>query len=148
MEKMMGQLNSVMGEVKGLTSSLKESINPEEIRGTIKQLNKTLEEASKTFSPQGGLTQSAQRTLIKLEDTIEQFRDHLTRINQGQGSVGMILNDPTYAEEIKKAILNLNKILGRASDMRLSVSLGVNQLNAYNASRGEFQVTIWPRPTR
>jgi phospholipid/cholesterol/gamma-HCH transport system substrate-binding protein len=148
MQEMMTQLNSVMGEVKGITSSLKESINPEEIRGTIKQLNKTLEEASKTFSPQGGLTQTAQRTLIKLEDTIEQFRDQLTRINQGQGSVGMVLNDPTYAEELKKALINLNKILGRASDMRLSVQLGVIQLNAYNASRGEFQVTIWPRKHR
>lgn len=148
MQEMMTQLNSVMGEVKGITSSLKESINPEEIRGTIKQLNKTLEEASKTFSPQGGLTQTAQRTLIKLEDTIEQFRDQLTRINQGQGSVGMLLNDPTYAEELKKAIINVNKLLGRASDMRLAVKLGVNQLHAYNATRGEFQVAIWPRATR
>jgi phospholipid/cholesterol/gamma-HCH transport system substrate-binding protein len=148
MEKMMGQLNSVMGEVKGLTSSLKESINPDEIRGTIRQLNKTLEEAAKTFSPQGGLTQTAQRTLIKLEDTIEQFRDQMTRINQGQGSLGMILNDPSFADELKKAMVNMNKILNRASDMRLSVSLGVIQLPAYVASRGDFQVTIWPRPTR
>ena len=148
MEEMMSQLNSVMGEVKGITSSLNESINPEEIRTTIRQLNKTLEEASKTFSPQGGLTQTAQRTLIKLEDTIEQFRDQMTRINQGQGSLGMVLNDPTYAEEMKKALLNLNKLLGRASEMRLNVQLGVNQLNSYNASRGEFQVAIWPRPNR
>lgn len=148
MQEMMSQLNSVMKEVKGVTSSLKDSINPDEIRGTIKQLNKTLEEASKTFSPQGGLTQTAQRTLIKLEDTIEQFRDQLTRINQGQGSLGMVLNDPSYAEELKKAILNVNKLLGRASDMRLAVKLGVNQLTAYRATRGEFQVTIWPRPTR
>jgi len=148
MQEMMNQLNGVMGEVKGITSSLKDSINPEEIRGTIKQLNKTLEEASKTFSPQGGLTQTAQRTLIKLEDTIEQFRDQLTRINQGQGSLGMILNDPTYAEEIKKAILNVNKLLGRASDIRLAVRLGINELSAYNATRGEFQIAIWPRPGR
>jgi phospholipid/cholesterol/gamma-HCH transport system substrate-binding protein len=148
MQEMMTQLNSVMGEVKGITSSLKESINPEEIRGTIKQLNRTLEEASKTFSPQGGLTQTAQRTLIKLEDTIEQFRDQLTRINQGQGSLGMVLNDPSYAEELKKAILNVNKLLGRASDMRLSVKLGINELAAYTATRGEFQVAIWPRPGR
>ncbi len=148
MQEMMTQLNSVMGEVKGITSSLKESINPEEIRGTIKQLSKTLEDASKAFSPQGGLTQTAQRTLIKLEDTIEQFRDQLTRINQGQGSVGMLLNDPTYAEELKKAILNVNKLLGRASDMRLAVKLGINQLSAYSATRGEFQVAIWPRPGR
>jgi len=148
MQQMMTDLNSVMKEVKGVTSSLKESINPEEIRGTIKQLNKTLEDASKTFSPQGGLTQTAQRTLIKLEDTIEQFRDQLTRINQGQGSVGMLLNDPTYAEELKKAIINVNHLLNRASDMRLSVRLGIDQLAAFNATRGNFEVAIWPRAGR
>lgn len=148
MQQMMNQMTGVMTEVKQITSSLKESINPEEIRGTIKQLNKTLEEASKTFSPQGGLTQTAQRTLIKLEDTIEQFRDQLTRINQGQGSLGMVLNDPTYAEELKRAIQNVNKLLGRASDMRLSVRLGISQLDAWEATRGVFQVAIWPRATR
>ena len=60
----------------------------------------------------------------------------------------MLLNDPTYAEELKKAILNVNKLLGRASDMRLSVKLGINELSAFNATRGEFQIAIWPRPGR
>ncbi len=141
-------MEALMSEMKSLTRSLKDSINPEEIRGTIRQLNKTLEEASRTFSPQGGLTQTAQRSLMKLEDAIEQMRDQMTRINQGQGSVGMVLNDPAYAEELKKAMQSLNKLLGRASEMKLEVNLGIHQLPAYNAGRASVMISIYPKPSR
>ena len=141
-------MQALMSEMKNLTTSLKEAINPEEIRGTIRQLNKTLEDASRALSPQGGLTQTAQRSLVKLEDAIEQMRDQMTRINQGQGSVGMLLNDPTYADELKKALLSVNKLLGRANELRLQVNLGINQLPAYNATRAAFQVYIFPKPDR
>lgn len=141
-------MEALMGEMKSLTRSLKESINPEEIRGTIRQLNKTLEEASRTFSPQGGLTQTAQRSLIKLEDAIEQMRDQMTRINQGQGSIGMVLNDPVYADELKKAMQSLNKLLGRASEMKLEVNLGIHQMPAYNAGRASVMIAIYPKPSR
>ena len=141
-------MQQVMVEMKALTVSLKESINPEEIRRTIRQLNTTLADASRALSPQGGLTATAQRSLIKLEDAIEQLRDQITRINQGQGSVGMVLNDPTYAEEIKKVLVNLNHLLNRAAEIRLNVSLALQELSAYNGARASFDVMIWPRPDR
>jgi phospholipid/cholesterol/gamma-HCH transport system substrate-binding protein len=148
MQQVMTEVNGLMKEVKDMTTNLNSAINPEEIRGTIKQLNKTLEDASKALSPQGGLTATAQRSLIKLEDAIEQMRDQMTRINQGQGSVGMMLNDPIYAEEMKKVLFNLNHLLNRASEMRLTVSLSLSQLTAYEATRAAFEVKIWPRPDR
>jgi phospholipid/cholesterol/gamma-HCH transport system substrate-binding protein len=141
-------MQALMGEMKSLTTTLKESINPDEIRSTIRQLNKTLEEASKTLSPQGGLTQTAQRSLIKLEDAIDQMRDQMTRINQGQGSVGMVLNDPAYAEELKKALKALNKLLGRAGEMRLEMNLGIYQLPAFEAARASVLLSIYPRSDR
>jgi len=141
-------MQALMGEMKSLTTTLKESINPDEIRSTIRQLNKTLEEASKTLSPQGGLTQTAQRSLIKLEDAIDQMRDQMTRINQGQGSVGMVLNDPAYAEELKKALKALNRLLGRAGEMRLEMNLGIYQLPAFEAARASVLLSIYPRPDR
>ncbi|NDG84458.1 MAG: MCE family protein [Proteobacteria bacterium] len=141
-------MQALMSEMKSLTTTLKESINPEEIRSTVRQLNKTLEEASKTLSPQGGLTQTAQRSLIKLEDAIEQMRDQMTRINQGQGSVGMVLNDPVYAEELKKALKALNKLLGRAAEMRLVMNLGIHELSAFQAARASVQMMLYPKPDR
>lgn len=141
-------MQALMSEMKSLTTSLKESINPEEIRATIRQLNKTLGDASRALSPQGGLTQTAQRSLIKLEDAIDQMRDQMTRINQGEGSVGMVLNDPTYAEELKKAMKSLNQLLGRASEIRLVMNLGIHQLPAYNAARSTVHLALFPKADR
>ena len=148
MQQVMSQLNGLMKEVKSVTTNLKDSINPDEIRGTVRQLNKTLEVAAKVLSPDGGLTVTAQRSLIKLEDAIEQLRDQMTRINQGEGSVGKILNDPVYAEELKKAMKNLNHLLNRASELRLIVTAGLQQLTAFSAARSFFEVTIIPKPDR
>lgn len=141
-------VQQVMNEIRQLTSSLKDAIKPDEIRSTVQQLNKTLENASKIIAPEGSLSSTAKRALLKLEDAIDQFRDQVTKINQGEGSVGKILNDPVYADELKKALENINKFLNRASDIRLNVMMGVQQLDAHQGSRGVFQLGIWPKVDR
>lgn len=147
--------NSVMKQVDGLVkemthvaSNLRKGINPDELRGAIQQLNRALENASRTLSPEGGLTTTAQRTLSKLEDAVEQLRDQLTRINQGQGSVGRVLNDDIYADELLEALKNLNAILGRASRLIFRLDISGEQLPTYDGGRGTFQLGVWTRPDR
>jgi phospholipid/cholesterol/gamma-HCH transport system substrate-binding protein len=131
-----------------LTGNLKKAINPEELRSIMQQLNKTLENAAHTLSPQGGLTTTAQRVLSKLEDSIEQLRDMLTRMNQGKGSLGMLINDPVYAEELREVLRNANKFLNKAAGTRFIVDISAAQIPAYEGGRGAFQLGIWPTPTR
>jgi phospholipid/cholesterol/gamma-HCH transport system substrate-binding protein len=114
----------------------------------MKKLNQTLDNASKTLAPEGGLNQTAQRTLAKLEGAVEQLRDIMTRINNGQGSVGRLINDPVYADELAKALKSLNKILGRASEWRFVVDVGGQEIRGYGGGRGYFKFAIWPTSTR
>ncbi|MGZ3708221.1 MAG: hypothetical protein ACXWPM_05265, partial [Bdellovibrionota bacterium] len=132
-------------QVSGLANNLQKAINPEDLRRTMKQLNATLENASKTLSPEGGLNQTAQRTLAKLEDAIEQLRDMVTRVNKGEGSVGMLLNDPSYAEEIRLAIKNVNRLLTKVGDVRFQVDIGGAWITSYNSGRGWAELYIWPK---
>ncbi len=147
-EKLVQQVDGLVVEMKQLTNNLKESINPTELRQTMTQLNRTLENASKTLSPAGGLNTTAQRTLEKLEDGIEQLRDIMTRVNKGEGSIGMLLNDPVYAQEIRETIRNLNLVINRIGRVRMNVDLYVEEINALNGGRGVFQLNIWPTPSR
>lgn len=147
-QNLVKRVDSLVGEMTNLTNHLKEAINPEELRSTMHQLNRTLENASRTLSPESGLNQTAQRTLAKLEDAIEQLRDMATRVNQGQGSLGMILNDPTYADEIREVIRNANKLLGKAAAIRFVPDLGAEELRGYDGGRGWFRLTIWPKKDR
>jgi phospholipid/cholesterol/gamma-HCH transport system substrate-binding protein len=148
MQAVVGRVDSLVNELTSLTKQIQDGINPKDLRNTLQKLNITLENASKTLSPEGGLTMTAQRTLSKLEDAIEQMRDMMTRVNQGKGSVGMMLNDPSYAEEIKEAIRNVNKLLSRVGSMRLIVDLGTERIPVYEDARGWFQLGIWPTRDR
>jgi phospholipid/cholesterol/gamma-HCH transport system substrate-binding protein len=139
------RVDELVNEMTNLTTNLKSAINPEELRTTMKQLNRTLENASRTLSPEGGLNQTAQRTLAKLEDAIEQLRDQMTRVNKGEGSLGMLLNDPTYADELRLAIRNVNKLLAKASTVRFVLDIGGEEINAYNGGRGYVRLQIYPR---
>lgn len=147
-EKLINQVDDLVGQMGELTSNLKEAIDPKEMKRVMSQLNRTLENASKTLAPEGGLNNTAQRTLSKLEDAIEQLRDQLARVNRGEGSVGKLLNDPSYAQEIQQAIRSLNTLLGRASQIRFSVALGVEEMPRYSGSRGVLGLNIWPADDR
>jgi phospholipid/cholesterol/gamma-HCH transport system substrate-binding protein len=147
-QHLVNRVDDLVNEMTHLTTNLKTAINPDELRETMKQLNKTLENASKTLSPEGGLNQTAQRTLAKLEDSIEQLRDMMTRVNQGKGSVGMLLNDPSYALQIREAIESLNKLLNKVNKVRFVVDVGAQEILGYNSSRAWFRLGIWPNPSR
>lgn len=148
MDKLMDSADKLMIEMTELTKSLREGLNPKELRGTIQQLNKTLEAASKTLSPEGGLNSTARRALEKLEDAFEQLRQQMTRINKGEGSLGKLLNDPVYAEELLKAAKSLNKLLNKTVDIRFIVNVGAEQIKVYDGGRGFFQLGIWPTAER
>jgi hypothetical protein len=60
----------------------------------------------------------------------------------------MLLNDPTYAEEIREAIRNVNRLLSKVGGVRFLVDIGAEQINAYDGGRGWFRLGIWPDPTR
>jgi phospholipid/cholesterol/gamma-HCH transport system substrate-binding protein len=147
-QHLVNEVDKLVGEMTELTTNLKSAINPDELRKVMRGLNIALENAAKTLSPEGGLTSTAQRALGKLDDAIEQLRDMLTRINQGKGSVGKVINDEDYADELKKALKNLNSLLGRASDIRIVLDIGAAMLAAHEGGRGWFLLNIWPSRDR
>ncbi|MCM2324540.1 MAG: MlaD family protein [Oligoflexia bacterium] len=148
MQNLVKRVDSLVNEMTSLTNNLKDAINPEELRTTMRQLNRTLENASRTLAPEGGLTQTAQRTLAKLEDAIEQLRDVAIRVNQGEGSVGMVLNDPSYAEELREVMRNANKLLSKVGDVRFVVDVGGENIEGYDGGRAWFKLTVWPKKDR
>lgn len=148
MDKLMEKADGLMVELTNLSKNLKEGLDPKDIKTTLQQLNKTLENASKMLSPDGGLNSTARRALLKLEDAFEQLRQQATRINKGEGSVGKLLNDPVYADEMLKAMKAINGFLNKANDIRLVVHMGAEEVPVYGGSRGFLHLQILPNPSR
>lgn len=148
LDKLMDSSDRLVRELTDLTKDLNAALNPDDLKNTIKQLNKTLENAGKILSPDGGINQTAKRALEKLEDSFEQLRQQLTRINKGEGSLGRLINDPVYAEEILTAMKNINTILYRVSQFRFVINMGAEQIPVYEGGRGFFQLSLWPNRKR
>jgi len=146
-QEVVTQVNDLVKQVSGLAKGLNEAINPAEMKQLMKKLNLTLENASKTLSPEGNLTTTAQRTLAKLEDAIEQLRQILIRVNQGEGAVGMALSDKEFAEDIHKVVKSMDRFLNRVTATKLIVNLGAENHSVLGGSRGAFQLDIWPTPS-
>jgi phospholipid/cholesterol/gamma-HCH transport system substrate-binding protein len=60
----------------------------------------------------------------------------------------MMINDPSYAEEIRMAIRNINKLLGKATEIRLLVDIGGDKINGYTSGRAGFKLQIFPTRDR
>lgn len=146
-QELVGQVDGLVSEMKELTGNLKTAIDPVELKRTMQQLNKTLENASKTLAPGGGLNSTAQRTLEKLEDGIEQLRDIMTRINKGEGSIGMLINDPVYAQDIREVIKQLNLVLNRLGQVRINLDIYAEQIGQIGG-RGTLFLNVWPNSSR
>lgn len=147
-QAMTERVDLLVREISELTRKINQGIDPVQLKQTLQQLNVTLNHASRTLAPEGGLNTTSQRALEKLEDAIEQFRDVATRVNRGEGSVGMLLNDPVYAEEIRTALKSFNGLLTRVNQFRFVIDLGGEQHPAYDSTRGWFRLGLWPRPNR
>lgn len=148
LQQVMGQVNSLVNDVSSLTKSLNDALRPEDFQRTMQELNRVLEGASKALSPQGSLTTTAQRSLIKLEDAIEQLRDQLTRVNQGRGSAGRLLNDDAFADKIDEILTKMNRLLGRADSLRTEVELQGFSMPSVGGTRASFNFMIWPSDHR
>ena len=147
-QQLVDEVDALVGELTVLTNNLKSVMDPEEMQRTMKQLSVTLEHASKTLSPEGNLTTTAQRVLVKLEAAVEQLQDQMIKVNQGEGSVGKILNDERYADQLEDALTSLNQLLGGVAGMRFMVDVGGESVPGLDRSRGWFQLGIWPQRDR
>jgi len=148
LDKLMDSTDKLVKELTDLTKDINSALNPEDLKNTIKQLNKTLENAGKVLSPEGGINTTAKKALEKLDEAFDQLRQQMTKINKGEGSLGKLINDPVYAEEILTAMKNINTILFRVSQFRFVINMGAEQIPVYNGGRGFFQLALWPNRKR
>jgi len=147
-QHLVDQVDGLVTEMTALTNNLKEAVNPQELRQTIQQLNKTLDNASRTLSPEGRLTTTAQQDTREIRRRDRTAEGSLYSNHKGEGSLGMILNDPGYADQIKEALKNLNKLLNKVGGVRFVVNVGAEQIPQYDGGRGFFQLGIWPSRDR
>lgn len=88
------------------------SIEPLDITQLLAKAGPSLENLQKILDNISSLTESLVGEEGGLKKTIDQVQQIVTKINQGQGTVGLIVNDPKLYQETTQAITAARKLFG------------------------------------
>lgn len=117
------QLNELLDTQKGpLASTLK---NVSSITGNLREQNDSI---NKVISNAGMLTQKLaaldlEKTMAKIQSTLDNLNNTLQQINSGQGTAGKLVNDPKLYQNLNSTANSLNILL---QDLRLHPKRYIN----------------------
>ncbi|MEC3880943.1 MlaD family protein [Parapedobacter sp. 10938] len=94
------RISDIVGNVESITSNLKE--NNERIGSVLANLNTITDQVAKADFAQ---------TITSANKAMADFQSITDRINQGQGSIGMLLNDEQLYENLNQASKNLEELI-------------------------------------
>lgn len=94
----------------------------------------------------GGETKQA---LADARTAMNDLQQVMAKINQGEGTIGKLINDPQTAEKIDSALDTLGAVGERVEQFRTEVDVHAYTLAAENGiGKAEFNLKLQPRPTR
>jgi phospholipid/cholesterol/gamma-HCH transport system substrate-binding protein len=104
LEQMLNKDNGPLAKTLNDASSISQNIaaNNEKISGIISNLNKTTSNLAQM---------DLQKTLVTLDSTINSLKNTITKINSTDGTVGMLLNDPTLYRNLTATSNKINVLL-------------------------------------
>ncbi|MBI4208813.1 MAG: MCE family protein [Deltaproteobacteria bacterium] len=146
MRELMNEMAAVARNVRNITEALEGSLDSiltsfeevgESFRETLPEVLKNLESVTENVSGligenREGLDQSLadiQEAARRLEASMTSLANITQKIDEGEGTLGQLVNDPKMADNISQTMENVNALVG--TTRRLRVFLGY---------RGEFQV--------
>lgn len=112
LDKQSGALAHVIQNADKITTNL--ANNNENIDHTLKNLRTTSDNLSKA---------RIQETIAKLESASEELNGVMKKINEGQGSIGMAVNDKALYNDVSTTLKSLNDLV---SDLKAHPSRYIN----------------------
>lgn len=83
-------------------------------------------------------------TLAGVRRSIENIEDVTEKINNGEGTLGRLINDEETVVELNSAIVNVNKFLGGINTMETSIDFHSEYLSEVDLTKTYIGVTIRP----
>lgn len=83
----------------------------------------------------------------KLNDTIDNISTIAKDINEGKGTIGMLINDNKTKEEVQSVVTKINSMVSRVNDYKLYVSFGADWLINADDARGYVNVRLFTNPS-
>jgi len=140
-----GAINRTMANVETITLELKDKLPKlaQQYESVGKNLNAILEENRPELKGVMGDIRKLAQTFQGSANNIKVLTD---RINNGEGTIGKLLNDDTTVKKINEAVDNLNGLLGGVNKMDFRLDMNAAQWDKRKDSRVGLDIEIAPRP--
>lgn len=148
-------LGKIIGNLERLTSDLAEvsSQNKDEFNsiinkmdGVVTTLNEVMGEGARDRVNKA--FDSAYSGLAKFDEALADVKEVTRKINEGEGTVGRLINDEETINGVNEVVENFNSLLGGARSLRTSFDYHSEYLTEPGEVRSFLGVRLQPGPDR
>lgn len=157
-------INRVIGHLSEVSQSIADATGPEgdlekilnNLAETTRSLRPAVEEVSRVVSGQDGKTDSLRTAVYNLNKTASRLDQIARKINQGEGTVGRLINEPDIADQVEETVGAANEFVGGLARLRAQVQLRSEYNVPFNpdnaqldpAIKNTLALRLWPKPDK
>jgi phospholipid/cholesterol/gamma-HCH transport system substrate-binding protein len=139
--KLIDQLTLMVGDLREVTQQ-------KDFRETIVNLNAAMKHLEQLLRPTGKTVKNLDAAMESLKNTMSSVEAVMKKVQEGEGSLGKLVNDPAIYDELRGAIQSINLLLGKAGALKTYVDISGWSVKAYDGNKARFSVMIAPNPGR
>ena len=140
-----GAINNTLANVESITADLKDKLPKlaQQFESVGKNINALLEENRPELK---GAMGDVRKLAQSFQGTANNLKILTDRINNGEGTIGKLLNDETTVKKLNEAVDNVNNMLGGFNKMDFRLDMNAAQWEKRKDSRVGLGIEIVPRP--
>lgn len=160
--RMMSQFSSIADDIKAVTTQLRDMAGVSKdsplwhIVNNLETFTSTLASNQANFDKIAGnlaeLTESLRGTVSKskenVEDSLRRIASITKKVDEGQGTVGRLINDDETVNKLNEAVDNLNKTLGGLNKLETEIGYHAEYLTQSADFKSYVNLTFRPKPDK
>lgn len=123
-------IEKITNDLQGITGENREKLG--EIIDHVQNLSRNID------------TYINEESLARVDRSLRNIEDITAKLSRGEGTLGRLINDEETVEELNSAITNVNKFLGGAEKLEMSVDFHSEYLTASDQTKSFIGVKIQP----
>jgi len=136
-------LGRIVQNIEGLTADISQMTRENkgkvtdiltEIRSVTKSLESSLNDGDSGFK----------KNWARLDNILKNIEDVTNKINQGQGTIGRLINDDKTVEEINTAVEGINNLLDTSSKLQTSIDFHSEYLGSQDSWKSYIGLKLQP----
>ena len=143
----MENVDKLLIELTFIAKDLRSATKDGRLKRLVNNLNAVSENLAKMLA-NGQDSEYVKEIMESLKKAAKGVEKALTKLGEGEGSIGKLLVDEELYNEAVAAVRNINSLLGKASALKTMIDISSHHIDAYDGAKAHFSLKIEPNPSR